>query len=254
MIDLRSAAQAEQPAIDADPRMAQQAQVTWGARMANEYHSAPVFLGLAEQFKQAGAAPSWAAEAQAMAREERRHGVLCGAVVEALGGQAIMPDRDPDPLPAHADVDPMEAVTRNLLSVGCMSETVAVALISAERLRAADSLRPILTEILADEIGHARLGWRWLARYMPTTDSKTKARLNAYLRVAFAHLETHELAHLPVGLTPLGQDRAAAEALGLCSGEDSRALFYATVEQAIIPRLEANGLAARSAWSARHTA
>ena len=254
MIDLHAAAHAERPTIDADPRLAQQAQATWRARMANEYHSAPVFLGLAEQFERAGAAPSWAAEALAMADEERRHGILCGAVVEALGGRAILPDRAPEPLPAHGSVDPMEAVTRNLLSVGCMSETVAVALISAERMRAADPLRPILTEILADEVGHARLGWRWLARYMPTADAETKTRLSAYLRVAFAHLETHELAHLPVGLTPLGQDRAAAEALGLCSGEDSRALFYATVEQAIIPRLEASGLAAHAAWDTRHAA
>ena len=67
-----------------------------------------------------------------------------------------------------------------------------------------------------------------------------------YLRVAFAHLEDHELHGLP--LTPPIPDGAA---LGLCDGATARRLFYDTVDAVIIPRLEGHGLAARWAWSTR---
>jgi hypothetical protein len=43
-------------------------------------------------------------------------------------------------------------------------------------------------------------------------------------------------------------------ALGLCSGADARILFYRTIEEAILPPLEALGLAAREAWATRQRA
>jgi hypothetical protein len=148
----------------------------------------------------------------------------------------------------HADVPPVEGVLRNVLSVSCMSETVAVSLIGAERLTMPEGdLRALLTRIWADEIGHARFGWLLVAELLPALGAETRARLNAYLAVAFAHLERHELAHIPVGVRPPPEGAA----LGLCSGADARALFYATVEDVIVPRLEAFGLAASQAWNER---
>ena len=41
----------------------------------------------------------------------------------------------------------------------------------------------------------------------------------------------------------------AAEAVGVCGGDLSRALFFDTVAEVIVPRLEALGLAATAAWS-----
>ena len=59
---------------------------------------------------------------------ERRHGVLCGAVVEALGGEARAEVPERAPFPDHGDVSPREGALRNVLSVACLSETVAVSL------------------------------------------------------------------------------------------------------------------------------
>jgi hypothetical protein len=65
--------------------------------------------------------------------------------------------------------------------------------------------------------------------------------------VAFAHLERHELAHLPEDATP----PAEGAAFGLCSGPDARALFFDTVTGVIIPGLERFGLPAAEAWERR---
>jgi hypothetical protein len=216
--------------------------------MMNEHGSAAVFEGLARQLRRAGAPEERARECLGFAEEERAHGVLCGAVVEAFGGEARTACEPAPPFPEHLDVAPIEAVTRNVVSVGCLAETVAVAIISAERLEMPDGeLRDLLTRILADEIGHARFGWRWLDEVAPALDAAAKARLGDYLRVAFAHLERHEREHLPANARfPKG-----AAAYGLCDGEDARALFYDTVREIIVPRLESHGIPAAAAWRGR---
>lgn len=247
-LDLRTEARRLRPTLEADPRLRAAAIATWRQRMINEYGSAPVFTALAGQLAEAGASAGEVDAVVEMAEEERRHGALCGAVVEALGGDATGGLPAATPMPRHDEVDRVEAVTRNLLSVGCLSETVAVSLIGAERHRMAPGpLRVILTEILADEVGHARLGWRWLAGVAPTLDAAARGRLGRYLAVAFGHLEAHELSALPLGPVWPGD----ADALGLCDGAEARALFYDTVTDVIVPRLCGLGLPARRAWVER---
>jgi hypothetical protein len=67
--------------------------------------------------------------------------------------------------------------------------------------------------------------------------------------MAFAHVETHELAHLPAEAAPPPEGAR----LGLCSGADARTLFYETITGVVIPRLEVLGLPAERAWSLRHS-
>lgn len=246
-LDLREAAAALRPALLRSPELdalVPAAIATWRGRMINEHGSARVFEALADQLADLGLARE-AEEARGFADEERRHGVLCGAVVEALGGSAYATIDEPEPIPRHEDATPLEAMLRNLLSICCLSETVAVALIGAERLEMPEGeLHTLLGRILADEVGHSRFGWRLLARLAPELDRGTKDRLGDYLEVAFAHLLEHELAHLPVTSTP----PAEGVVYGLCDGTDARRLFLDTVEDAIVPGLAAHGLASRAAW------
>src|SRR6202035_2006520 len=95
--------------------------------------------------------------------------------------------------------------------------------------------------------GHARFGWKLVAKVLPGMREHERVRLGAYLTTAFVHLERHELAHLPVTACPPDEGRA----LGLCRGAEARALFYATVEEVIVPGLSARGLDGRAAWDAR---
>lgn len=221
---------------------------TWHGRMVNEHQSAPVFERLARQLSDAGFDDAVVDRFAHFADEERDHGVACGAVVEALGAEARAEGLAVDPLPEHPDVSRREAALRNVLSVCCLSETVAVALIGAERLDMPEgSLRTLLTGLWADEIGHANEGWRLLRDELAGADASMLLRLGQYLRAAFAALEEHELALLPsAARIPEG-----GEALGLCDGRQSRTLFHATVERVIVPGLERLGLPAREAWVQR---
>ena len=250
-LDLREAAQARRPAVPELPQLRGSAIATWRGRMVNEYQSAEVFAALAAQARRVGLSAVVVEQLSEFEAEERKHGVLCGAVVEALGGEARVEVTVPRQLSEHGGTAPLEGFLRNVLSVSCLSETVAVALIGAERLEMPEGpLRELLSEIWADEVGHARFGWRVAQELLPQLDVAAKARLSLYLRVALRHLELHELEHLPLGSKP----PAAGAALGLCNGADARALFYETVTTAILPPLENLGLKATEAWQTRTTA
>ena len=250
VLDLSDAARPHRVALPCLPHLTASARATWLGRMVNEHGSAHVFDALAGQLAEASFAPGEVDACREFAREERTHGVLCGAVVESLGARAIAEVDEPLLVPRHEDVGRDEAVLRNLVSVSCLSETVAVSLIGAEREEMPEGpLRCLLTRIWSDEIGHARFGWRILGERAPSLTSDARARLSAYLAVAFAHLEEHELAHLRLLEPPPEGVR-----LGLCNGKDARGLFHDTVETVIVPRLDALGLDATGAWRAARRA
>ena len=247
MLDLHTEAGALAISVPALPHLYASARATWLGRMVNEHGSARVFEGLALQMVEARLDRELIESCRTFAREERTHGALGGAVVEALGGRAEAAARPEEPFPMHGNVGPIEGVLRNVVSISCLSETVAVSLIGAERLEMpAGPLRDLLTRIWADEVGHARFGWKLVPNLLPRLTGAEQERLNAYLAVAFAHLERHELAHLAPVRPP-----AEGAALGLCSGIDARALFYATAHEVIVPSLEALGLRASTAWARR---
>ena len=250
ILDLRAEAQAHKPRLPYLPDLQEMAIGTWRGRMINEHGSARVFEGLAKQLEQLGLEQSDLDRVRSFAAEERKHGILCGAVVEALGGQARAPALEVVPYPTHDDVSPLEGALRNLISISCLSETVAVALIGAEREEMPEGeLKDLLTTIYAEECGHANFGWRLLPKLLSMGDEVLVERLSQYLLVAFEHLETHELAHLPADVDP----PESGKALGLCRGLDARQLFYAAIERIIVPGLSQHGLKAQWAWDNRTT-
>ncbi|MEO0603672.1 MAG: ferritin-like domain-containing protein [Myxococcota bacterium] len=243
-LDLRTAANAGRiPVPDVPAHLRDATLATWRARMEQEYGSADVFRALASQLAAAGLDPSVVTEVAAFADEEHRHGELCGAVVASFGGEAVGRLPPAPPYPLHPDVDPLEGALRNLVSICCLSETVAVALIGAEREDMPEGpLRDLLTSIWADEIGHARTGWRLLAELLPLGDAGLADRLAAWLPEALAHLEDHELAHLPESAT-FGPEGAP---YGLCNGPAARALFHETVADVVVPGLQRLGIVAEA--------
>ncbi len=218
---------------------------TWKGRMVNEHISARVFAGLVPQMMRADLDPDHHAAVANMIGDELLHARLCATAVLALGGDPRAELPTLEAVPDHEDAAPLEAVLRNVLSISCLAETVAVALIDAERLVAGPpALAELLRSILADEVQHARFGWRLLEELDPRIDRRMRARLGEYLVVAFAHLLEHELRHIPARPAP----SAAAEAVGVCDGRAARQLLFATIEDVIVPGLGAHGLPARAAW------
>jgi len=248
VLDLRAEAAAEAATLDLAGLTAEDrafAIGTWRGRMVNEHVSARVFAALIPQMMAAGVRARLIAEVAAMIAEELRHGVQCAAMVHALGGEAVAEVPPLPSVPEHADAGALEALLRNVLSISCLSETVAVALIGAERETAGPpAMQETLTTILADEVGHARFGWRLLEELAPRLDDAIRARLGDYLVAGFRHLREHELAHLPPRPAPSPE----AEAYGVCDGREARALFFETVRSVIVPGLEAFGIPAGRAW------
>jgi len=247
-LDLREEARAIDLRIDPielTERDRASAIATWRGRMINEHISSQVFAGLIPQLMRADVRACRQAAVADMIADEMRHARQCASVVHALGGEPIADLPKLETMPTHDDVSPLEALLRNVISVSCLSETVAVALIGAERLESgpkpiADTLRTIL----ADEVQHARFGWTLLDELSPRIDAKMRESLSEYLCVALDHLVRHELRHLPD--LPAPSEEAAS--VGVCDGRAARALFFDTVVSVIVPGLERHGFSARAAW------
>lgn len=235
------------------PDVAEAACINWRIRMINEHRSSGVFAGLQPQLMMAGSAFSTQTVVLRMAMDEIHHAELCGRVVTAFGGVARAEAEETlTPVPMHPGLSPLERVVRNALFIGCMAETVAVALVSHERNLATEPLvRWTLDQILGDEISHARFGWQFVADALPSLDAAARARIAQYLPVAFGYLEASENTFLPIGHDRSKELSLQREALGLCEGEEARSLFVETVETVVVPKLEAMGLGAEEGWRRR---
>lgn len=229
------------------------ARAVWLARMEHEHRSSAVFSRLLPQLMEAEAPLEFKTAVLRMSMDELRHAALCGAVVELLGGVAeLETSLATEPLPEHADATPLERALRNVVFVGCMSETVSIALLTEEReLTTEPIIVRVVEQLGADEVLHAKLGWSFLAHAMPSLDASARERADRYLRVAFGHLEDKMLEAMPLGPERDGALRAHLDALGVMDARDARELFYATVDGVIVPRLADHGLDAASAWRER---
>ena len=213
-----------------DDESRQAAIVEWTHRMADELVASRLFAGLLPQMMRAGVDAGFQAAAAEAVVDELRHARLCAAVVETLGGEVHPPVLGFEDVPRHEDVGALEALLRNVLSICCLEETAAVALLENDhRLARESTLRRVIAEILDDEIRHSRLGWRMLQSLAPRIDGPMRKRLGAYLVPAFARLFDR---HLTSGEAPGAQTVSA------------KVLFVEVVNEVIVPRLEAFDLPA----------
>ena len=225
----------------------------WTRRMVNEHQSAAVFSQLLPQLIEAEAPLDWKTSVLRMSMDELRHGGLCGGVVEALGGDpAAEIDLSPRPLPRHPGCTPAERLMRNALFIGCLSETVAVALTTEERERTSEPLvRRVIDQIVADESLHARFGWAVVQELAPELDAAARARTDAWLRTAFRYFESMEMTEIPACPPPSDELVAEGQSLGVCENLETRELVYETLSEVVIPGLEAAGFGAQRAWETR---
>jgi hypothetical protein len=248
ILDLRAEAHAHRVELDlaaATPEARVAAIAIWRVRMVQEHVSARVFAALVPQMMKAGVAAAYLAEVADMTVQELRHGRLCAGVVLSLGGEPVVELPVLPDVPLHEDAEPLEAVLRNVISISCISETTAVAEFASERERLPPGpLRDVQQQILADEIGHARFGWKLLEEHAPHLDRELRARLGRYLVHALRQ-RIERAAPLLVATPP----PAAIAALGGIDGPAMHALFLDTMAQVVLPGLEACGLDAREAWA-----
>lgn len=214
--------------------------------MASEHASARVFGALVGGMMRAALPADETYRVADMVRQELDHARLCAKVLVALGADPVAQLAELPAVPEHEDATPLEAVLRNVISIGCCSETVAVALVATEREQAGPAVvRRVLDQILRDEIKHSRFGWRLLSRLAPSLTPRERASLDEYLVDAFAHQIRF---HAPFLEMPCADD--AGLAIGAPHGRSNWLVFVSTMEEIVIPGLERCGLAARPAWRA----
>lgn len=221
------------------------ARTNWRERMVSEHASARVFGELIGGMMRAGLPADETHRVADMVRQELDHARLCAKVLVAIGEEPVAELPELAFVPTHEDaVSPLEAVLRNVISIGCCSETVAVALVATEReLAGPPALRRVLDRILRDEIKHSRFGWRLVSRLAPSLSTRERASLDEYLVDAFEHQVRF---HAPFLDMPCAGD--AGLAVGAPHGRSNWLVFRATMSEIVIPGLERCGLAARAAW------
>ena len=248
-LDLRRATR-RRPALEIDVRDVPAADLeaardNWRERMASEHASARVFAALVAPMMRAGLPEDDVRRVSEMVTQELDHARLCARVLVAFGGEAVTTMPRLDDVPEHAGVSPLAAVLRNVISIGCCSETVAVALVATEReLAGPEAVRRVLDQILADEIKHSRLGWRLVKRHAPLLSPRDRADVEAYLPDVFEHQLRF---HAPFLQMPCASD--AGTAIGAPHGRSNWTVFVECMTQTIVPGLEACGLGAAEAWA-----
>jgi hypothetical protein len=225
----------------------------WRRRMKQEHQSAAVFAGMLPQLMEAGAPIDFQVAVLRSAMDELRHARLCGEVVEYLGLSATLDtDLAPPDLAAHSGVPPLERAMRNLMFVGCLSETVAVALLTEEREYVDDPfVDRVMKQLVGDETLHARVGWITLRHTWDQLDEAGRERTQSYLEVALAYYERCMVDATPVRVIP-GPVLADARRLGFAHSAAARDLFVEAIETVVLPQLDAIGLDAAGAWARRH--
>jgi hypothetical protein len=228
------------------------ARENWRERMVHEHESAAVFTNLLPPMMEAEVALDFKTVLVRSGLDELRHAGLCGQVVQFLGGEArAEADLEIDSVPEHPDCSPLAGVLRNVMFASCFSETVSMALLTAEReLVDEPFVDRVLKQLAGDESLHARLGWVFLSECWEATDGEVREPLEAYLPAAFASFEEQMLGAMPLG--EVDDDvLEEAEKLGFSDSERSREILYDTIETVVVPQLEEIGLAAGEAWTSR---
>lgn len=223
----------------------------WSARMAAEHRSVQVFTQIALQLIEANAPHDAKTIMLRMAQDELLHTALCARVLESLEAPpSCEVDIRVAPLATHRGCSLDERALRNVAYATCLSEMVAVARLTDSLETTQDpAMRSAVRSVLADEVMHGQFGFLYLDSLAEHPDQMSlKEDLGDYLVHAFAVLE-EELA--PAVAREVSCPDAETMALGVIDPVRAHAAFFATVEHAIVPGLEARGVAAARAWRNR---
>jgi hypothetical protein len=145
-----------------------------------------------------------------------------------------------------------------ILVACCLGETLSRPMLEAIDVVATEPVaRAVARQILRDEHLHAAFGWDALALLWPILDGAQRGALHHGLREAFAGFQQTTACGIPVEalagstLEIAPPDASSPPNLGTLDDHQYAMIFYTTIEQEIIPGLEAIGVDAGRAWAER---
>lgn len=198
-------------------------------RARSELRVGVAFAAMAERLAARGA-PRVVVEGLAQsAEEEPRHAAICVQLATIYGGAPVpLPVGLEAPLPCFGEDDPDLEDALLVAGMCCVNETIATAWLGAGlEVATAPIAVAALRAHLADEIGHARIGWAYLAssHVSDATRRALSARLPALLAANLPGWERDDEDLPPEGVPAHGHLSAAA----------SRAAIAAAVRDLVLP-------------------
>jgi rubrerythrin len=211
----------------------------WSFRVGVEAAATVQFERLAAGLLAVSAPDRLVEAAQSASREEQVHGTLCAELAEAYGAPPVAALPEP-PLLAPANLVGLEALAYAMVAHCCVAETESVSTLS-ELIKEAQSplVRRTLVAIARDEVGHAQLGWAfvaWAARVGPLS----------FLAPLLPRMVTP-------GAAPLFEPALAAEEdpllieHGVLPLPKRREVFCAALQEVVLPGLARAGVDGRPA-------
>jgi hypothetical protein len=207
----------------------------WEESALFEHASVASFSRFLMELLGLGAPASLVREAATALRDEVRHAELCFGIASALRGEAV----GPGALDVGAGATPRataEEIVYAAAREGCVGETLSALVAQAACDVATEpSVRAALQEIVADELRHAELAWRFVA-WACANDAPGSALEGARAGAlrGFAAAPSFEEADLPEGLRP-----EVARAFGFLSRSERRAHAKRALAVVIAPARDA---------------
>jgi hypothetical protein len=221
----------------------------WLGLARGEYGAVGLFAKVAVGLVRVGAPFDFVHAATQASTDEARHAELCLRMAALCAGRPSEVELAGDeldrallPLTSEAELDLV------MIQGVAMSETLATALLTACQRRASDRLtKSLLTALLGDEVHHARLGWYYLAHRAPHWSLVERQ----YLADRVGELVMRVEQEFWVGRDAPSGASTAARALGILDSKAQRGVVRETMENEILPGLDALGLGASFAWTHR---
>ncbi len=208
----------------------------WAYRAGLEHAAAARFRRLAERMAAAGVAHELVAIAAEAEGQEREHVRLCAEIAERFGAMVALAT------PVVTEVAPASFALRDrvvyeVVAFCCVTETANAAIVTAGADDIDDTaIRRAVRTILADEVQHSRLGWRFLATHPPTDEQL--AWIGGYLPAMMRGTLRADLFEPQVVLG----DEVTMQKLGTLPLAGRREVFVTGMREVLLPGLAAIGV------------
>jgi hypothetical protein len=247
-----------------DEPLRRSAAVQWAGRARAEHGSVQQFTQIGHALADARVPLHVLGAIARLVTDEVRHAELCVEMGHACWpeglarGDVVFAWPTPVPPWRAPSPDALEQWVAEAIAVACcLGETLSRPMLEAIAVVATCPIAEACArQILRDEHLHATFGWETLAWLVPRLADDGRVALQHRIGQAFAGLQRTTACGIGV------EDVAGRELeitrgepnLGTLSDEQYAMIFYATVEQEIIPGLDALGLDGKAAWSDRSAA
>jgi hypothetical protein len=230
------------------------ARAQWSHRAVAEYESTAQFAQLLHRLTRMGAPIEIIGAATRLATDECRHAELCAKLAELFGGNSGTVTQGGLSLYDDLD-DPMLQCVMTILAVCCFGETLSVPMFRALTVVTTEPVARRVVEVIAgDEEYHSRFGWSALGWFVAEMTDEQKTAVADRLPGLMSHFESVCFGS-PEVLDHLSNTEFAVEPgepnLGTLPEEGYAAIFYATMDETIIPQLDELGFDGLAAWDHR---